>query len=229
MQAAGQLAVGHEPHGTGGQTDLSIEVVRYARGVTVSTRDEPTAGRNARAGRPGPAERLLETASALFAEHGIRAVGIDRILAESGVARASLYSTYGSKDALVVAYLERLDRRDRARWEGAVAGEHDPIARILAFFDLALASAPSKGFRGCQYSNAATEFPDESFAPVVAHRAWLRDTLVELLTAAGVAEPDVVALRIRLIYDGALAGSKLERTDAPLRRGREMVAEMIGG
>ncbi|WP_068157449.1 TetR/AcrR family transcriptional regulator [Rhodococcus phenolicus] len=197
--------------------------------MTVSTRGESNIGRNPRVGKPGPAERLLETASALFSEHGIRAVGIDRILAESGVARASLYSAYGSKDALVVAYLDRLDRRDRARWVDAVAGMQDPAAKILAFFDLALASAPSKGYRGCQYSNAATEFPDESFAPVVAHREWLRGTLVELLTAAGVAEPDAVALRIRLIYDGAFAGSKLERTDSPLRRGREMVAELIGG
>lgn len=171
----------------------------------------------------------METASALFAEHGIRAVGIDRILAESGVARASLYSVYGSKDALVVAYLDRLDRRDRARWDDAVAGVRDPAAKILTFFDLALASAPSKGYRGCQYSNAATEFPDESFAPVLAHREWLRDTLAGLLASAGIAEPDVVALRIRLIYDGALAGSKLERADEPLRWGREMVAEIVGG
>jgi len=196
--------------------------------VTVSIHTESNTGRNTRTGKPGPAERLLETAMALFSEHGIRAVGIDRILAESGVARASLYSSYGSKDALVLAYLERLDGRDRARWEGAVAGVQDPIVKILTFFDLALASAPSKGYRGCQYSNAATEFPEESFPPVVAHREWLRRTLVELLTAAGIAEPDDLALRIRLIYDGALAGSKLEHSDAPLRLGREMVAEMVG-
>jgi hypothetical protein len=134
-----------------------------------------------------------------------------------------LYSAYGSKDALVVAYLDRLDRRDRARWEGAVAGVQDPIVKILTFFDPALASAPSKGFRGCQYSNVAKEFPDETFDPVVAHREWLRDTFVELLIAAGVGGPDAFAQRIQLIYDGALAGSKLERSEAPLRLGREMV------
>lgn len=174
-----------------------------------------------------PAERLLTTASDLFSRYGIRAVGIDRILAESGVARASMYSAYGSKDALVLAYLEHLDRRDRARWADAVAGDPDPVARILAFFDLALASAPVRNFRGCQYANAATEFPDEDLAPVRAHRLWLRDTLTGLLAEAGVRDPAATARRIQLIYDGALSGSKMEHSDAPLRLGRALAAEAV--
>jgi AcrR family transcriptional regulator len=174
-----------------------------------------------------PAERLLETAGELFAEYGIRAVGIDRILAESGVARASLYSAYGSKEALVHAYLERLDRRDRERWKEAVATLDDPVAKILAFFDLALASAPKKNFRGCQYANAATEFPQERLEPVLAHREWLRTTLVELLAQARAADPKGTAERIRLIYDGSLAGSKFEHSADPIRFGRDMAAETI--
>ncbi|MEE2057011.1 TetR/AcrR family transcriptional regulator [Rhodococcus artemisiae] len=174
-----------------------------------------------------PAERLLDTASALFAEFGIRAVGVDRILAEAGVARASLYSSYGSKDGLVHAYLDRLDRRDRARWNDAVVGIDDPVRRILTFFDLALASAPGKNFRGCQYANAATEFPEERIEPVLAHREWLLDTLVGLLDRAGAADPGLTAERVRLIYDGALAGSKFEHSIEPIRRGRDLAAELI--
>ncbi|TCN50123.1 TetR family transcriptional regulator [Rhodococcus sp. SMB37] len=174
-----------------------------------------------------PAERLLDTASALFAEFGIRAVGVDRILAEAGVARASLYSSYGSKDGLVHAYLDRLDHRDRVRWNDAVAGIDDPVRRILTFFDLALASAPGKNFRGCQYANAATEFPEERIEPVLAHREWLLDTLVGLLDRAGAADPGLIAERVRLIYDGALAGSKFEHSIEPIRRGRDLAAELI--
>ncbi|MET8654233.1 TetR/AcrR family transcriptional regulator [Nocardia aurea] len=180
-----------------------------------------------RRGKPAPAQRLLDTATTLFARHGIRAVGIDRVLAESGVARASLYSSYGSKDGLVIAYLEHLDRRDRARWNEAVAEVADPADRILAFFDLALASAPDRGFRGCQYANAATEFPDEALAPVIEHRRWMLDTLTELLRARGAADAVVLARRIRLIYDGALAGSKLDHDAEPLRLGRAIAAELI--
>lgn len=180
-----------------------------------------------RRGKPAPAQRLLDTATALFARHGIRAIGIDRILAESGVARASLYSGYGSKDALVIAYLEHLDRRDRARWNEATTEITDPADRILTFFDLALASAPDRGFRGCQYANAATEFPDEALAPVIAHRRWMLDTLTDLLRARRAPDAAGLARRIQLIYDGALAGSKLEHTVEPLRLGRSLVAGLI--
>jgi len=194
----------------------------------VTTSTEPAAAPAAHRGKPSPAQRLLDTATTLFAQHGIRAVGIDRVLADAGVARASLYSSYGSKDALVLAYLEHIDRRDRARWAAAVADLADPADRVLAFFDLALASAPGKGFRGCQYANAATEFPEEALAPVVAHREWLRDTLADLLTEGGVAEPRALAQRLQLIYDGALAGSKLEHSLEPLRLGRALAAGLLG-
>lgn len=204
-------------------------VLRYSG--TVRT-DAPTPGTTdadtpTRAGRPSPAQRLLDTAGALFAEHGIRAVGIDRILAEAGVARASLYSSYGSKDALVIAYLHDLDMRDRERWAEAVADVRDPVDRILAFFDLALRSAPRKNFRGCQYANAATEFPQETFEPVLAHREWLRRTIVEQLGLAGVDDADRVAAHVQLIYDGALAGSKFEHSVEPIGLGRAMAAELV--
>lgn len=101
----------------------------------------------------------------MSAAQGIRAVGIDRILRESGVAKASLYKTYGSKDALVIAYLEGLDHADRNRWRSTVDSIEDPAARILTFFDLAVLGGPIRNFRGCQYANAATEFPASTSRP----------------------------------------------------------------
>lgn len=181
--------------------------------------------------RVAPRERLLDVATALFSAHGIRAVGIDRIIGEAGVARASLYSSFGSKDGLVTAYLDRLDERDRLRWEGAVDGLDDPVDKVYAFFDLAIASAPVRNFRGCQYLNAATEFPGELdgiLTPVSRHRAWLRARLTALLDDAGYTDTVRLATRIQMIYDGALAGSKFDSSEAPLRFGREMVAELLG-
>ncbi|WP_241249910.1 TetR/AcrR family transcriptional regulator [Rhodococcus sp. X156] len=169
---------------------------------------------------------MLDAATALFAAEGIRAVGIDRILSGAGVAKASLYSAFGSKDALVLAYLRRLDERDRTRWTEAVATVEDPLAKVLTFFDLAIASAPARNYRGCQYVNAATEFPDEELEPVQAHRTWFRHTVSALLREAGLAHPDDAAQRIQLIYDGALAGSKVEHSEEPLRLGRQM-AELV--
>ncbi|WAY20958.1 MULTISPECIES: TetR/AcrR family transcriptional regulator [Mycolicibacterium] len=174
-----------------------------------------------------PAQRLLDTAAELFASQGIRAVGIDQILREAGVAKASLYSTYGSKDALVITYLTDLDHADRNRWEQAVAGVHDPVRRILTFFDLAVGSATRRDYRGCLYANAATEYPGVELEPVRAHRKWLRATLTSLLKQADVDSPTALARNIQLLYDGALLGSKLERSTKPITAARTLTEELI--
>ena len=176
-----------------------------------------------------PAQRLLDAASHLFAAQGIRAVGIDTILREAGVAKASLYSSYGSKDALVIAYLNRLDQADRNRWESKTSGIVDPVDKLLSFFDLAAAAARKRQFRGCLYANAATEFPGDTLEPVRAHRLWMRRLLTELLRDAEVPDAAAVAQRIQLIYDGALTASKLERSAAPITLARQMVVELIAG
>jgi AcrR family transcriptional regulator len=180
--------------------------------------------------RKSPAERLLETATELFADYGIRPVGIDRILRESGVAKASLYSSYGSKEGLVRAYLHGLDMRDRTRWENAVADVADPIDRLLTFFDLAVESAQKRNYRGCQYLNATTEFPGTNLPmlePVREHRDWVLGEMTELLTVAGDPEPSTVAARIQLVYDGALAGSKFAHSEESIRLGRRMAVDLI--
>lgn len=174
-----------------------------------------------------PAQRLLDTAAELFGSQGIRAVGIDQILREAGVAKASLYSTYGSKDALVITYLTDLDHADRNRWEQAVAGVHDPVRRILTFFDLAVGSATRRDYRGCLYANAATEYPGVELEPVRAHRKWLRATLTSLLKQASVDSPTALARNIQLLYDGALLGSKLERSTKPITAARTLTEELI--
>lgn len=186
-----------------------------------------TPARTAPGGAVGPAQRLLDTAAELFAKQGIRAVGIDQILREAGVAKASLYSSYGSKDALVIAYLTDLDHADRNRWARAVAAVDDPVRRILTFFELASGAATRRDFRGCLYANAATEYPGVELEPVRAHREWLRATLATLLEQAGVTRSAAVARRIQLLYDGALLGSKLERSTEPISAARALTRELI--
>lgn len=175
----------------------------------------------------GPTQRLLTTASNLFAAQGIRAVGIDTILREAGVAKASLYSSYGSKDALVIAYLDELDQADRKRWNTKTSGLEDPVEKLLAFFDLAAAAARKRQFRGCLYANAATEFPGDTLDPVRAHRLWMREQLSALLLDAAVPNAATTAARIQLIYDGALTASKLDRSTAPITLARQMAAELV--
>ena len=112
-----------------------------------------------RRNRPSPRERLLDAATKLFNEEGIRVIGIDRVLREADVAKASLYSLLGSKDNLVVAYLERLDDEYRQRWAARTRSGVDVDGKVLAFFDMAIEEEPEKNFRGSPFFNAATEYP----------------------------------------------------------------------
>jgi AcrR family transcriptional regulator len=174
-----------------------------------------------------PADRLLAAATDLFGRHGIRAVGIDRILREADCAKASLYSSFGSKDALVIAYLTELDVADRSRFAEAIQGITDPVAQVLMFFDLAHAKGLRHDYPGCLYSSAASEFPGVRFPPIDEHRRWVRTTLSGLLKTAGVRRPAPLARQIQLLYDGALVASKVEQSVEPIRFGRGLAEDAI--
>jgi AcrR family transcriptional regulator len=174
-----------------------------------------------------PADRLLAVATTLFAANGIRAIGVDRILREAGCAKASLYSTSGSKESLVVAYLTHLDLADRNRFEEAVEQLTDPVQKALTFFDLARAKGLRNEFPGCLYANAATEFPGLRFEPIDAHRRWVRSTLTQLIRSAGGASPALIARQVQLLYDGALTASKVEQSVEPIRLARRLATEAI--
>jgi AcrR family transcriptional regulator len=174
-----------------------------------------------------PADRLLAAATDLFGRYGIRAVGVDRILREAGCAKASLYSAYGSKDALVIAYLTELDLADRKRFAQAIEGLTDPIAKSLTFFDLAHTKGLRHDFPGCLYTSAASEFPGVRFEPIDDHRRWVRATLSGLSKAAGIRRPAPLARQIQLLYDGALVASKVEQSVEPIRFGRGLAEDAI--
>lgn len=177
-----------------------------------------------------PAERLLETARKLFTAHGIRAVGIDQILAEAKVAKASLYQAYGSKESLVVAYLERQDALDRTAYRAATTGVEDPRQHVLKSFELAATKAESRGFRGCAFLNAATEFPISGHPiaeAVEVHREWVRSRWLLALTVADVPDAELKVSQLQVLYDGAVAGSKAARSVAPIHLARAMATATI--
>jgi len=170
--------------------------------------------------RPSAArERILDTASRLFYAHGIRAVGIDRIIAESGVAKATFYNHFPAKDDLVVAYLDRVDTIWSGQLRAAAEAAGDSAAdQLVGMFDALDSACRREGYRGCGFINAAAEY--ESGTPAhertVAHkdsvRAWVRDLAEE----AGASDPDRLARTLTLLVDGGLASGSVDgRTDAP--------------
>ena len=107
-----------------------------------------TSGVSRRRSRPTPRQRLLDGATKLFTTEGIRVIGIDRILREADVAKASLYSLFGSKDALVIAYLKRMDEQWRQAYQERIADLKTPDEKILAFFDQVIEEERRSSFEG---------------------------------------------------------------------------------
>jgi AcrR family transcriptional regulator len=169
-----------------------------------------TGGRSAR-------ERVLDTAAELFYRDGIRAVGIDTIIAESGVAKMSLYRHFASKDALAAAYLARQDDAYWQRWDRVVAAyPDDPPAQLRAIVAAIELRVTSPGYRGCPFSNAVTEFPEPDHpgrAVALANKAELRVRLRALATAVGARDPALLGDQLLLLIEGAYATAVSIGTD----------------
>jgi AcrR family transcriptional regulator len=172
--------------------------------------------------RPSAArDRLLRTASALFYAEGIRAVGVDRVIGEAAVTRATFYRHFPSKDDLVVAYLARVDQAVRAVAEAAPEGE----GRLRAVVGEMGETLCTAGFRGCSFINAAAEFPDPSspvHQAVAAHRRWLTGVFVHELDVVGHPDPEGAAAHLMMLRDGAMVAGYLAdpaRARATLLRG----------
>ena len=104
-------------------------------------------------------QRLLDAADELFYDKGVHTVGIDRIIEHAGVAKASLYNTFGSKEELVEAYLGSRHARTTARLTDAVGQHTDPVARVYAVFDAQAEILAQPDFRGCAFVSASAEAP----------------------------------------------------------------------
>jgi AcrR family transcriptional regulator len=165
--------------------------------------------------RRSPRERLLEAAGELFYAEGVQSVGIDRVIERAGVAKASLYSTFGSKEELVRAYLDERHARIIKRLRTAVdaVDPGDPAARILAVFDAQAQLFPRPDYRGCAFVAASAEAPRGGRVEEATHafRDELRRLFTELATAAGVSDPSLLASQLQLVYDGAGAAANLDR------------------
>src|SRR4051812_37465007 len=140
-------------------------------------------------------ERLLAAANELFYEEGIHTVGIDRVIERAGVAKASLYSTFGSKEDLVQAYLTERAELRRERIAARIAKETEPRAKLLSIFDDLCALVERPQFRGCAFINASAEGPRESSVTRVCafQRTWLRDLMIGLARELDAAEPTPLA------------------------------------
>ncbi|GGL18894.1 TetR family transcriptional regulator [Sphaerisporangium melleum] len=163
--------------------------------------------------RPSEARsRLLTTAIRLFYAEGIHAVGIDRIVAEAQVTRATLYRHFPGKEDLVLAYLSEVDRAMRGQADEAVAAGLSAADTTRALSRSIVQMIRSPGFRGCAFLNAAAEYPDAQspvHKAVLAHRRWFLETVTELLATIQKAGAEPAARHFVMMRDGAMAAGCL--------------------
>ena len=180
---------------------------------------------------PHARERILDAAYELFSRNGVRAVGIDAIIERSGVARMSLYRHFGSKDALVLAFLERREERWTRDWlQGEVRRRaDDPAERLLAIFEVFDGWFQRDDYEGCSFVNVLLEIADpdsELHLASAEYLARIRAFVAELAAEAGAADPEALAHKWHILMKGSIVAAGEGDRDAA-RRAREVAALVL--
>jgi len=179
------------------------------------------------------AERILDTASKLFYQKGIRATGVDSIAAASGMTKMTLYACYGSKEELVRVYLARRDQRWREWFKDAVERHaHQGPRRPLAIFDALGERFADPEFRGCAFINAMAELDDREHPGYIAaaqHKARVQDYVRTLLEESGYRESGALARRFMVLIDGAMVTASREHRPEVARHAKEMATSLLSG
>ncbi|MFE0450207.1 TetR/AcrR family transcriptional regulator [Streptomyces sp. NPDC058914] len=179
--------------------------------------------------KPSARERLLGAANELFYSEGVQTVGIDRIIEHAGVAKASLYNTYGSKEVLIAAYLDLRGARIRDGITRTLTRFRTPREQLLGIFDAQGEMFIRPDYNGCPFVRATAEVPEDSQIRRAAERqrAWVRGLFAELAEQSGYADPEGLARQLHLLYDGALQSARMDRDPSAATTARAAAAALL--
>jgi AcrR family transcriptional regulator len=179
--------------------------------------------------RASARERLLAAANELFYAEGIQTVGIDRIVERAGVAKASLYNVFRSKEELVAAYLASRHDLTTNRLAAAMARVDDPREKILAVFDAQARQFEQPDFNGCAFTAASTEAPRGGLVEHAADefRASIRHLFTVLAEQAGAVDPVTLGRQLHLLYDGAGLAARMDHHDPGVAPSARAAAEAL--
>jgi AcrR family transcriptional regulator len=162
-------------------------------------------------------DRILDTAFRLFYARGPRGVGVDTVVAESGVAKTTLYKHFPRKDDLVLAYLDKVDQAwfGQLRAAAREAGDN-PRDQLVGMFDALASACRREGYHGCAFINTAAESENGSdvHARTVEHKHVVRAWVTDLARRAGANDPDLLARQLTLLIDGGLSAGVLDADSA---------------
>jgi AcrR family transcriptional regulator len=195
---------------------------------SVSPAGQPDGGGDARS-------RILDAAYQLFSQRGIRGVGIEAIIARSGVARMTLYRHFASKDELVLAFLEQREEKWTREWLQAEVERRAaaPAERLLAVFDVFDAWFRRADFEGCAFVNVMLETAsarDSAYRASVAYLAGIRHYLEGLARQAGIPDAENFAREWHILMKGSIVAAGEGDTEAARRAqhvGRLLLSEQL--
>jgi AcrR family transcriptional regulator len=162
--------------------------------------------------------RVLRAAGELFYAYGFHAVGIDLIIERAGVAKATLYRHFPTKDDLIAAYLESANARFWDWFDSSIDPAAPPLVALGGLFDAVARLATEPACHGCTFQVTAAEFPDQSHpghAVALEHKQAVRARLRQLAAEAGARRPDELADGLLLLMDGAFASTRMYGQDNP--------------
>jgi AcrR family transcriptional regulator len=174
--------------------------------------------------------QLIDTALDLFDRHGFHAVGIDKILVAAGLAKMTLYHHFDSKEALIVAALEKRDAAFRDRFAAAIAGSGAGQAELAAMFDALDSWTRDPAFRGSLFDKAAAEYAEKEHPvkrTVLSHKAWLFAEVRRASAATGVADPLKLAAEIFLLIEGAVSAAAVTGDRSAVRRAKAAAETLV--
>ena len=176
-------------------------------------------------------DHLVKVATKLFNRYGYHAAGIDKVIAESGVAKTTLYRHFSTKEDLIVAVLKNLDDQYRKKLKQFI-DEHaeDPIDKLLASFDYLESWFVKKSFYGCPFISAAAEYSDKRspvFQEAKHHKQLVISYFGQLASEANLKSPSDVAEKINLLHEGAIAIAQVTRDYKIAIKAKEIATTLI--
>ena len=174
-------------------------------------------------------DRLLQAADDLFYSEGVQTVGVDRIAKQAGASKKSLYALFGSKEALILAYLQERRASIQERILEQLNGFRDPAERILGIFELQGAFFADPRYNGCPLLAASTEAAHGS--PIAQaysdYRTWIRTLLTGLAAQAGLPDPDAAGRELHLLYDAAAVAARADRDGTAAATARNAAVALL--
>jgi AcrR family transcriptional regulator len=179
---------------------------------------------------PQTNERIAELAAGLFYEHGVTATGVEALSKAAGISKRTLYEQFGSKDGLITAAFASWDEPVFERFTKPAERAVTPRAQIERLFAELEAAIASPEFRGCPFTNAATELADSNHpahAVVRRHKDRYHRWFLSRAREAGAAEPALLARQLMIVHDGIQGEALIQRSSKPARDGRRLVTALL--